>query len=166
MVHRHLEIASGTAPEDLPLDALDDLLDRGDFDDWRSLAAAVRRDPHGRLAERILWLCRSHPMYGTSQLWPEFIARLRGGSTAAGGATSLAALRKRRGRPQADLARVLGISQSDVSKIERRRDPRASTLRRYVRALGGELAIIARFPGGDTGEAPEVTELRIGSESG
>lgn len=77
LVHRHLDIPAGTPPEQLPLDALDDLLDRGDFEDWQPLAAAILRDPHGPLAERILRLCRAHPMYGTSALWVRFIERAR-----------------------------------------------------------------------------------------
>jgi DNA-binding Xre family transcriptional regulator len=158
IAHRHLDIAPDTLPDELPLDALDDLLDRGDFDDWRALAAAVRGNPHAQLADRILWLCRSHPMYGTSMLWPEFIARLRGEQTV--GAVSLAALRHRRGRSQAEVAHALGISQSDVSKLERRTDVRMSTLQRYVAALGGELRLIAAFPPGDADESPSTIELR------
>jgi transcriptional regulator with XRE-family HTH domain len=162
LVHRHLDIALDTPPGELPLDALDDLLDRGDFDDWRMAAAAVRRDPHGELADRILWLCRTHPMYGTSKLWPEFISRLRGNHVPAG-AVPLAELRRRRGRSQVEVARVLGISQSDVSKIERRADPRVSTVLRYVAALGGELQLTARFtPGaGDGPELPSTIDLDI-----
>jgi hypothetical protein len=159
VVHRHLDIAPGTPPEELPLDALDDLLDRGDFDDWRALAAAVRGDPHGRLADRILWLCRSHPMYGTSRLWPEFIGRLRDDGA---GALTLAGLRKRRGRAQAEVAHALGISQSDVSKLERRADLRVSTVRRFVAALGGSLRLAAAFPPGDADASPSTIELRVG----
>jgi len=40
------------------------------------------------------------------------------------------------------------ISQGDVSKLEQRTDCYVSTLRNYVRAVGGELEMIARFPDG------------------
>jgi hypothetical protein len=160
IAHRHLDIAPDTPPEELPLDALDDLLDRGDFDDWHALAAAVRADPHGRLAERVLRLCGSHTMYGTSRLWPEFIARLRGDTSAA--VRSLAALRRSRGRSQAEVAHALGISQSDVSKLERRADLRVSTLQRFVAALGGELRLTAAFPPRDADEPPSTIELSVG----
>jgi transcriptional regulator with XRE-family HTH domain len=164
IVHRHLDVAVGTPPEELPLDALDDLLDRGDLDDWRPVAAAIRRDPHGSLADRILWLCRSHPMYGTSQLWPEWIARLRG-DTATPSAIPLAEMRRLRSRSQAEMAHALGISQSDVSKLERRADVRVSTLRRYVAALGGELRLTARFPAGASSDpaVPSTIELDVGA---
>jgi DNA-binding Xre family transcriptional regulator len=148
LAHRHLVVPPGTAPEELPLDALDDLLDRGTFDDWRVLAHAVRRDPQGALAERILKLCAAHDMYGTSRLWPEFIARARGQHRATPVSSSLGAIRRRAGKTQADVAEVLGISQSDVSKLERRDDIRVSTLTRYVAALGAELEVRVRLPGG------------------
>lgn len=145
--HRHLDVAPGTPPEELPLDALDDLLDRGTFDDWGALARALQRDPHGALAERLLQLCVAHDMYGTSRLWPAFIARLRAHDVRPQASSSLAQLRQRAGKTQGDVARVLGISQSDVSKLERRDDVRVSTLRRYVAALGAELEVRVRLPG-------------------
>lgn len=142
--HRHLDLPEGISPEELPLDALDDVLDRGDLDDWRQLAAAIERDPNGPLAERVLSLCAAHEMYGTSRLWPAFIERAR---AASGGGLRLAELRRERGLSQAQVAAALGISQSDVSKLERRGDVRLSTLRRYVSALGGTLRVSADFGG-------------------
>ena len=44
---------------------------------------------------------------------------------------------------QAELAERLGISQSDVSKLERRRDVRLSTLRDDTAALGARLRLVA-----------------------
>lgn len=76
-VHRHLDIDPGTPIEQLPLDALDDLLDRGDLGDWSALAAAVRRDPFGPTAERVLRICRAHDMYGTSRLWLQYVQQAR-----------------------------------------------------------------------------------------
>ncbi len=46
------------------------------------------------------------------------------------------------------LAEALDVAQSEISRIERRNDVLLSTLRRYVRALGGELEVIATFPAG------------------
>jgi hypothetical protein len=46
------------------------------------------------------------------------------------------------------VARVLKADQSEVSRIERRTDLFVSTLREYVRALGGELEIHAVLPTG------------------
>jgi transcriptional regulator with XRE-family HTH domain len=55
-------------------------------------------------------------------------------------------LRKARAQSQEQLAQRLGINQAAVSKIERRTDMYISTLRDLVRALGGELEIVATFP--------------------
>lgn len=58
----------------------------------------------------------------------------------------LAALRESRGVTQAELAGSLGVSQPNVSKIERNDDLRLSTLGGYVAALGGRLEINVVFP--------------------
>jgi DNA-binding XRE family transcriptional regulator len=59
---------------------------------------------------------------------------------------TLAEMRKSRRLSQAKLAEVLGVKQMQVSRLERRKDPRLSTLRRSVEALGGRLTLIATFP--------------------
>lgn len=145
LTHRHLNIAAGTPVDQLPLDALDDVLEQGDLEDWLGLAIDIRDNPDGPVAQRILKLCQAHDMYGTSRLWPAFIESLRPDGEEQGAPLRLAELRHRTGRTQADVAETLGISQSDVSKLERRSDLRVSTLRRYVAAIGGELEVAGRF---------------------
>ena len=66
----------------------------------------------------------------------------------------LSELRSFREVPQEELADRLGVAQSNVSRAERREDMRVSTLRDIVQALGGELDLIARFPG-------EVVRIRV-----
>jgi ribosome-binding protein aMBF1 (putative translation factor) len=61
----------------------------------------------------------------------------------------LAELRRARGLSQEALAKVLGVRQSSVSKLERRTDMYISSLRSHIKAMGGELEIIARFPDGE-----------------
>lgn len=58
-------------------------------------------------------------------------------------------LRRARDMSQAALAELLEMDQGNLSKLEQRTDMYVSTLRRYVRALGGELEIVARFQEGD-----------------
>ena len=58
-------------------------------------------------------------------------------------------VRAMRGMSQADLASVLGVRQPSVSKLERQRDIKLSTLNNLVRALGGELRVTAAFPDGE-----------------
>ncbi|MCC7045585.1 MAG: helix-turn-helix transcriptional regulator [Alphaproteobacteria bacterium] len=60
---------------------------------------------------------------------------------------SLRALRSARQLTQEDMATLLGIEQATVSRLEHRRDMMISTLRKAIRAMGGELDLIVRFPG-------------------
>lgn len=64
-------------------------------------------------------------------------------------AMPLDALRDAKQLTQSQMAQLLKISQGAVSKVERRNDMFISTLRNYVRAIGGDLQIRAIFPDGD-----------------
>ena len=57
----------------------------------------------------------------------------------------LRALREALGKTQEEVARLAEMSQPQLSRAERQEDHRISTLRRIVRALGGELEIVARI---------------------
>lgn len=61
----------------------------------------------------------------------------------------LAEIRKSVGLTQEQLAASLGIKQPTLSRLESQDDMQISTLRRLIRALGGELEIIAHLPGGE-----------------
>lgn len=143
LAHRHLDYDESVPVVERGLAALDDVLERGDLDDWRPIAAAIQGDPHGGLADAVLGLCRDHPMYGTSTLWRVWIERLRRGPAAVAG---LGELRRRRGLRQVDVAERLGVDQSEVSRLESRLDARVSTVRGYVAATGGELVMRADYP--------------------
>ena len=58
-------------------------------------------------------------------------------------------LRLARGLSQQTLAEVLHVQQPAIAKMEKRTDMYLSTLRNHIRAMGGELDIIARFPDGE-----------------
>jgi DNA-binding XRE family transcriptional regulator len=57
-------------------------------------------------------------------------------------------LRQAQQMSQDTLAKALHVNQAAISKMERRTDMYISTLRNYIRAMGGELEIIATFPEG------------------
>jgi DNA-binding XRE family transcriptional regulator len=57
-------------------------------------------------------------------------------------------LRSARSLTQTNMAQILGVNQSAISKIEKRTDMYLSTLRSYVEAMGGSLEIRAVFPEG------------------
>jgi len=58
-------------------------------------------------------------------------------------------LRQARKMSQEQLAKNLDTKQSNVSRIEKRTDMYISTLRSVIKAMGGDLEIVARFPDGD-----------------
>jgi DNA-binding XRE family transcriptional regulator len=73
---------------------------------------------------------------------------------------TLRELRKARAQSQQEIAARLGIGQASVSKIERRTDMYVSTLRQWIAAMGGELEIIARFPGRGPVRVTQFRDMR------
>ena len=160
-MHRHLRYAADTPVEKRPAAAIIDTLERGDLDAWQPIAAAVARAPHGAFAEKVMRLLDAYPTYGTSPLWRAWIDRCRArakGSLQPSGPMRLAALRRSLGLTQVELAGRIGMSQSDLSKLERRQDVRLSTLRAYAGGLGGRLRILFQ-------RGREQTEIRISGRS-
>jgi hypothetical protein len=150
VIHRHLLVPTDTQAEELPSAAIVSILERGDLADWRPLAEAVARDPEGELAENVMRLIDAYPMYGTSALWRSWIDRRRARAEGAERpirVAGLSALRRELGLTQVELAGRARMSQSDLSKLERRRDVRVSTLRAYAEALGGRLQILFELGG-------------------
>ena len=68
--------------------------------------------------------------------------------TASNVGLSLSELRKRLGRSQAEVASIVGTTQSGVSRLERQPDMRLSTLADYISALGGQLHLEVKHAGG------------------
>src|SRR5712671_6970677 len=77
---------------------------------------------------------------------------------------TLRELRHARKLTQVRIAKVLGITQDSVSRLEKRSDLLLSTLRKTVEAMGGSLSLVAEFPdrppvmlsGSSEGEARRV----------
>ena len=63
---------------------------------------------------------------------------------------------------QEELANRLSVAQSNISRLEHRRDMLISTLQEVVRALGGELRLSAVFPDG----VVEINQFLAESSSG
>ncbi len=61
--------------------------------------------------------------------------------------SALRAFREQLGLSQEDLAVMLGVTQSNVSKMEAKAETRLSVLRRLVEHKGGRLKLIAEFDG-------------------
>ncbi len=145
MRHRHLEVDPAAPVTELGSAVLDDLLDRGDLNDWTPILREIRRDPGGDVADRVLSLVEHHPMYGTSSLWRAWVLQQRATSSSPHAGRALRRLRSHRRLTQQQLAHRLEMSQPEISKLEARPDVRLSTLRAYVAALGGTLELVARF---------------------
>jgi DNA-binding XRE family transcriptional regulator len=62
---------------------------------------------------------------------------------------TLQELRQARKLTQVRMAKVLGITQDGVSRLEKRSDLLLSTLRKSVEAMGGNLSLVAEFPDRD-----------------
>jgi hypothetical protein len=77
------------------------------------------------------------------KLGPEGVKRVRDRVEAELLEANLAELRSAVGVTQVAAAERAQMTQSELSKLERREDHLVSTLRRYVKALGGELEITA-----------------------
>jgi DNA-binding XRE family transcriptional regulator len=59
---------------------------------------------------------------------------------------SLRDLRVARKLTQEKMAELLHIRQENVSRIEKRSDLHLSTLKEFVKAMGGELRLVVEFP--------------------
>ena len=81
-----------------------------------------------------------------AKMSPEAQARSAARAEAAPVEMQLQELRKSRDVTQVAVAKKMKIEQAAVSKLEHREDMYVSTLRDYVKALGGELKLVASFP--------------------
>jgi DNA-binding XRE family transcriptional regulator len=84
---------------------------------------------------------------------------------------TLGELRRGRKLSQAEMAEALGIGQMQISRLEKRKDPRLSTMQRTVAAMGGHLTLIATFPDQEpviltTGLPPETRRARKSGPKG
>ena len=76
---------------------------------------------------------------------------------------TLAEVRRAIGLTQVQMAEMLGMSQGDVSKLERRENLHLTTLSRFIEATGGRLRISATY--GETEIALQVGDLLAKEEN-
>lgn len=70
-------------------------------------------------------------------------------------------MRRLRKLTQARLSKKLKIGQEGISRIEKRTDLYLSTLRSYVKGVGGELTLMVKFP-----DSPPVILTGLGESAG
>lgn len=83
---------------------------------------------------------------------PEELAEMQAEAATVVQSIRLRELRKQLGLTQVQASERINISQADLSKVERRKDHKLSTVQRYVEGLGGKLRIEAVFPDGQVVE--------------
>jgi DNA-binding XRE family transcriptional regulator len=106
----------------------------------------------------------AHEIYGSvREVKKRLYGCLRSGEqTASATSGALGELRAHVGLSQAQLAQRLGVSQAAISQMESGDDIQITTLKRVVKALGGELSVVARFPAREF-EIETPRQRRVGS---
>lgn len=84
-----------------------------------------------------------------AKMSPEARARVEKGAQSMVAEMALDELREALDLTQEHLAELLHVKQAAISKVERRSDMYISTLRKFIRAMGGELDIRVIFPAGE-----------------
>ena len=71
---------------------------------------------------------------------------------------ALSDIRRARSLTQEQVARKLGGKQVYVSRLEKRADVKVSTLRQFVKAMGGDLQLLVTFPEGQKFEISKLVK--------
>jgi transcriptional regulator with XRE-family HTH domain len=72
---------------------------------------------------------------------------------------TLGEIRRAFQKSQKAVAEELGMEQESISRIERRTDLLLSTMRKYIAAMGGNLKLVAEFPGRPPVQIETLVEL-------
>ncbi len=115
---RNITASPDDPVETWPFEGVLAAVERGTLPDWRRLAAAIRADPWGPVAQQVLEAVRlSHP-YGTAELLEGVVGRARqlaADSERAAVAAEVRDLVGRSGRSKQDFAERIGTSRSRLS---------------------------------------------------
>jgi DNA-binding transcriptional regulator YiaG len=115
---RNITASVGAPVETWPFEGILAAVERGTLPDWRRLAAAIRADPWGPVAQQVLEAVAMSRPYGTGELLTSVIERAR--EEAAGAereqvANEIRDLVTRSGLSKQDFARRLGTSRPRLS---------------------------------------------------
>jgi len=101
-----------------PFEGILAAVERGTLPDWRRLAAVIRADPWGPVAQQVLEAVRLSRPYGTAELLEGVVARARkmaADSEREEVASEVRKLVERSGLSQQDFAERIGTSRSRLS---------------------------------------------------
>jgi predicted XRE-type DNA-binding protein len=137
---RNITASAADPVETWPFEGILTAVERGTLPDWRRLAAAIRTDPWGPVAQQVLEAVEMSRPYGTSELLTTVIERARQDAAdtereqVAGEIRDLVA---RSGLSQRDFALRLGTSRPRLSTyMSGKVTPSASLMLRMRRVAG------------------------------
>jgi DNA-binding transcriptional regulator YiaG len=140
---RNIAASPSDPVETWPFEGILAAVERGTLPDWRRLAAAIRADPWGPVAQQVDEAIRlAHP-YGTAELLAGVIARAR--RQAADSEREMVAAEIRNlvsgsGLSAQDFAERIGTSRSRLSTYMSGKVVPSATLMIRMRRVGGSLA--------------------------
>jgi DNA-binding transcriptional regulator YiaG len=115
---RNLDVDPNAPVEDWPYEALVTAIERGTLPHWRRIAAAIRRDPWGRVARSVQEYAAYAEPSGAVVLLTRAVDRARAGAEAAERAEVAAVVRslvEASGLSRNDFASAIGTSASRLS---------------------------------------------------
>jgi DNA-binding transcriptional regulator YiaG len=118
LAFRNLTITPDAPLADWPTEAVQSAMERGDLDDWRRIAAELRRDPWGRTARQVQEVLSRCRPYGTAELMEGLLERARRRAEADEREAVVAEVRRavaRSGLSKAQFAARVGTSASRLS---------------------------------------------------
>lgn len=136
---RNLTISPDAPVSAWPTEAVQTALERGDLDDWRRIAAEVRRDPWGRTARQVEEVLSHSRPYGIAELMEHVLDRSRTEMEAEERDTVAAEIRDAiaaSGLTRAEFASRIGTSASRLSTYATGRVAPSATLLLRIRRLG------------------------------
>lgn len=142
LAFRNIDVDPDDPVTDWPTEAVLTALERGGLSHWRRLAAAVRDDPWGPVAQRVEEALSITRPYGVAELMEGAIATARARAEEwerATVAVEIAELARASGMTRRDFARAVGTSASRLSTyVNGSVTPSAAMLVRMRRVAAGE----------------------------
>ncbi len=146
-----------------PFEGILAAVERGTLPDWRRLAAAIRDDPFGPVAQQVLVAVRLSRPYGTTELFEEIVKGARRELAAAERELVAARVRelvKQSGLPRSEFAQLVGTSRPRLATyISGRVVPSAALMVRMGMVTDRARAAAHRMTRGDA-PPPEGRDRR------
>lgn len=140
--------------ETWPFEGILTAVERGTLPDWRRLAAAIRADPWGPVAQQVLEAVELSRPYGTAELLTTIVERARQHAAAAERdqvADDIRGFVARSGLTQQDFALRIGTSRSRLSTYMSGKVMPAASLMIRMRRVAAQAQALRGKPGQDRG---------------